>query len=262
VDEHSHAAAVIEAHIEIGVVVSTAEQYLGDGKRRILVLRPRSDLPELVADPLRPHRAASRALREARARHIPYDFAMDPRDHGALFCSEVASAAYEAVGIELWPGQSSISSAGIAGWLADFGVRHFETQEPADLEYDPKLRVVAEWRDPEGLFLDHADNAVVDVLLEDAEAGAELAYDRAKLPLARVLKAWSLLLNAFGRPGPLPEGMSATAALRMERFARDHAVLRERLLSLAAGFERERGYRAPYWELVRLARAARESARQ
>src|SRR5262249_20987651 len=108
-------------------------------KRRILVLRPRHDLPALLADPLLPHAAAKRALQQARTQHIPYDFAMDARDHGAEFCSEVASAAYEAVGIELWPGQSSISSPGIAAWLASFGVRHFETQEPADLEYDPQL---------------------------------------------------------------------------------------------------------------------------
>ena len=36
-------------------------------------------------------------------------------------------------------------------WLAAFGVRNFITQEPSDLEYDPQLRVVAEWRDLETL---------------------------------------------------------------------------------------------------------------
>ena len=36
-------------------------------------------------------------------------------------------------------GISRISSPGVARWLAAFGVRRFETQEPSDLEYDPQL---------------------------------------------------------------------------------------------------------------------------
>ena len=260
VDERTGVASVIEAHIEIGVAVSTADAYLADPKRRILVLRPRADLPALAADPRLPHEAASRALREASARHIPYDFAMDARDHGAQFCSEVASSAYEGVGISLWPGPSRISSRGAAAWLAAFGVRHFETLEPSDLEYDPQLRVVAEWRDPENLFADHVDDAVVDVMLEDAESGKTLPYDRAMLPFVRVLKGWSVLSNLLGRAGPVPEGMSATAALRNRSFVRDHAAIRARTLELAEAFRREKGYRPPYWDLVRLARSARASA--
>jgi hypothetical protein len=249
-------AAVIEAHIERGVAVSSAAEYLGDRKLRILVLRPRADLSAIAADPMLPHRAATAALAEARARHIPYDFAMDAADPGAQFCSEVASAAYVHCGVHLWPGGSSISSPGIAAWLSAFGVRHFDTQEPSDLEYDPQLVCVAEWRDADALFEDHIDNAVVDVLLERAEAGAGLAYDVAALPLARVAKG--LLLEALGEVGPVPDGMSATAALKNQRFASDHGELRARLSVRAEEFQREHGYRAPYWELVRLAREARE----
>lgn len=256
VDEKTGAGSVIEAHSESGVVIATIEQYLYAVKLRILALRPRADLAELALDPQLPHRAACQALRAARERHIPYDFAMDPREHSAQFCSEVASAAYEGFGVELWPGMSSISSPGAASWLAAFGVRNFEFQEPSDLEYDPQLRVVAEWRDPEALFQDHVDNAIVDARLEEAEKGARLRYDWPMLPIVRLLKGWSMMLNAFDRVGPVPEGMSATAALRNRRFVRDHAAIRDRLLIRVTEFERQQGYRAPYYELVRLARGA------
>lgn len=256
VDESTGLGSLIEAHSESGVAIATLDQYLESVKLRILALRPRADLAEIVADPLLPHRAACEALREARERHIPYDFAMEPRDHSAQFCSEVASSAYERFGVELWPGLSSISSPGIASCLAAFGVRNFEFQEPSNLEYDPKLRVVAEWRDPETLFQDHVDNAIVDVRLEEAEKGTGLSYAWPMLPFVRVLKGWSLILNAFDRIGPVPEGMSATAALRNQRFNREHAEIRERLLVRTAEFERERGYRAPYPELVLEARQA------
>jgi hypothetical protein len=248
------AARVIEAHIERGVAVTAPPDYLGDGKRRILLLRPRADLPAVVAEEMLPHRAAQGMLDEALARHIAYDFAMDAADPSRLFCSEVASHAYRLQGVRLWMGVSRISSPGLAAWLAAFGVRHFETQEPSDLEYDPQLTVVAEWRDTEALWQDHVDNAVVEVMLEGAEAGRRIGYRPLDLPGARVLKAWSAVENVFGGTGPVPEGMSAVAALRHRSFTRAHLEARQRLLDAAARFERERGYRPPYWELLRLAR--------
>ncbi len=257
VDARSGQPWVIEAHIERGVAVSSLADYLRDVKLRVMVLRPRADLPRLAADPMLPHEAAAAALAAARRGHIAYDFAMDFRDHSRLFCSEVASAAYESVGITLWTGLSHISSPGLATWLAGFGVANFETEEPSDLEYDPQLRVVAEWRDPDTLFSDHVDNAVVDAMLEGAEAGDPLTYPIALLPVARLAKAYSWLLNRAGAVGPVPEGLSAAAALRNREFTRTHAAIKTEVVRLAQEFTRRNGYRPPYWELVALARRAR-----
>ena len=257
VDETTHAVSVIEAHIECGVVVGPIEKYLTDTKLRIMALRVRADLTLLVADPMLPHKAATQAKREAMSRHIPYDFAMDYADPAEQFCSEVASAAYKPFGVKLWMGVSHLSTPGVTAWLSAVGVRHFETQEPSDLEYDPQLRVVAEWRDPETLFKDHMDNAVIDAMLERAEAGEKLDYNLWLLPTARLAKGWSVVKNWFGAVGPIPEGMSATTALRVDRLKQNHAALRVRLLEGVETFKTKRGYAPPYWELVRLAREAK-----
>jgi hypothetical protein len=254
VDERTRRVSIVEAHIERGVVISSVEDYLADAKLRVLVLRPRADLPAIVRDPLLPHRAAASALERARAGHVPYDFAMDRADPGKLFCSEVAADAYARHGVRLWMGLSHVSSEGLRRWLAGFGVRHFETLEPADLEYDPQLRVVAEWRDPEALRKDHHDNAVTEAMLEAAERGARLEHARALLPVARAAKALSVVLEATGRVGPVPEGMSATAALRNRWYGTVHAEVAARLGRRAAAFQAERGYPPPYWRLVGLAR--------
>jgi hypothetical protein len=253
---------VVESHIESGVGTSSAERYLEDTKLRILVLRLDPEHPALADDPALPHRAATRALEAARAAHIPYDFAMDHEDPGEMFCSEVASAAYAREGVELWRSLSSMSGAGLTRWLAGFGVRHFETLAPSDLEYDPQLRVVAEWRDRETLFSDHVDNAVLDALLEGAEAGDTLGYARARLPLARLAKAYSAALNLFGAVGPIPEGMSAATALRVERLRARHGRLRAGVERRAEAYRARRGRRPPYWTLLRFAReaAARDGA--
>jgi hypothetical protein len=256
VDSATRVASTIEAHIERGVVISSADEYLADKKLRILVLRPRADLPQLVADPMLPHRAATGAIERARREHIPYDFTMDYADPSHLFCSEVASAAYHDVGVTLWMGMSTISSPGLRRWLAAFGVRHFETQEPSDLEYDPQLVVVAEWRNPATLRQDHIDNAVIDAMLEGAERGDRLTYPWWQLAPARVAKAYSWILGRLGRIGPIPEGMSTAAALRNSAFSKREREFALQVSAEADSVDREQGYSPPYWKLLELAREA------
>lgn len=258
VDPATKEARIVEAHIEVGVVVSTAEQYLSDKKLRVMLLRPRANLPQIIKDPMLPHKAAEYAYKRATEGHVPYDFAMDYKDHTKLFCSEVASEAYERFGVNLWAGVSHISSQGLRRWLAAFGVKHFETQEPSDLEYDPQLRVVAEWRDPQALKKARLDNAVTEVMLEGAEKGDEIGYQRFLLPLSRIVKVYSMLLNWFGKAGPIPEGMSATTALRTQEYMDRHKAMEERLAVKAELFRKEHGYEAPYWVLVSLAREVKE----
>ncbi|MBU0985108.1 MAG: hypothetical protein KKA42_14635 [candidate division Zixibacteria bacterium] len=245
--------SIIEAHIECGVKVATLDDYLRDKKLRVMVLRLRRDLPVIEYDSLFADMAADLALQRARDGHTAYDFAMDFDDNSTLFCSEVASAPYKDLGLRLWMGLSHISRPGTREWLGAFGVRNFTTQAPSDLEYDPQLTVVAEWRDPETLFQDHVDNAVIDVLLDEADNGLELDYEWYKLPVARLMKAYSSLVNQFGGVGPVPEGMSATSALRNNWFSKQHAAIKGRLLEKAKEFEMTRGYRPPYWELISMA---------
>lgn len=256
VDSATGVATVIEALIERGVVLTTPEAYLADKKLRIMVLRLRSDLPALQGDPLLPHRAASRMLARARAGHIPYDFTMDYSSPEALFCSEVASWAYREEGVVLWTGLSTISRPGLGKWLAAFGVRHFETQEPSDLEYDPQLEVVAEWRDVDDLLRDRVDNAVIDAMLEGADAGDPLSYPPLALPLARVAKGWSWLVQRAGGRGVIPAGMPARAALQNRAFTSRQQAIAADVRDQVAVLERDRGYPLTYRHLVELARGA------
>jgi hypothetical protein len=254
VDSATSAISVVEAHIERGVVIATADEYIADWKLRIMVLRPRPDLPALKRDPMLPHRAATAMLNRARREHIPYDFAMDYGDPSRMFCSEVASAAYREQGVTLWTGISTISAPGLRRWLASFGVQSFETQEPSDLEYDPQLGVVAEWRDAASLYDDHIDNAVTDAMLEGAERGDELSFDWYTLPVARLLKGYSWMRQQLGGIGPIPEGMSASAALSNRTYTARHAALKSAVRAAADEWQAEHGYRPAYWTLVALAR--------
>lgn len=259
IDEQTHTFHTIESHIETGAVVSDLDTYLGDGKLRILVLRTRADLPAMQANPMLPHIAAREAYAEASGTHIPYDFEMNHEDPSKRFCSEVASAAYSDHGIALWQNLSSMSSHANSFWLASFGVTHFDTQAPADLEYDTQLRIVAEWRNREQLLRDHVDNAIVDALLEEADRGEPIHFSWWKLPGVRLAKAYSVVLNWVGKVGPVPEGMSASVALRAMALAERHARIRARLMHSVRAYREERNAMPPYWDLVDFARTATAS---
>ncbi|MEW5925418.1 MAG: YiiX/YebB-like N1pC/P60 family cysteine hydrolase [Candidatus Zixiibacteriota bacterium] len=254
VDDSTGEVSIVESHIEKGVAIASIDDYIRDTKLRVMVMRLRSDLPFMVSDPMLPHEAARYAMKRAGEKHIPYDFAMDTEEPSKLFCSEVVSDAYRHVGINLWTALSHISSPGVKAWLWAFGIRNFTFEEPSDLEYDPQLRVVAEWRDYETLFKDRLDNAVVDIMLESADHGEKLEYDWYMLPIGRVLKLYSSLLNQFGSVGPVPEGMSTTAALRNTWFSSRHSAAVEMLIIQADEFKKKNGYSPPYWEIVKLAR--------
>jgi hypothetical protein len=256
IDEKTNLVSIIESHIERGVTFSSIEEYLNDKKLRIMVLRLRSDL--IKDNPMLPHLATEYSLTEAKKKHIPYDFEMNIAESEKQFCSEVASSAYKKFGITLWSSLSTISSVGTRNWLAAFGVKYFETQEPSDLEYDPQLSVVAEWRDSETLYKDHLDNAVTDVMLEQADSGKVLTYDWYILPIGRMMKFYSVILNIFGAEGPIPEGMSAEAALKNVDYSETHDQIKSKLIFLADQFKIQKGYKPPYWELVNLARQARD----
>ncbi len=256
VEEKTNKPYLIEAHIEKGVAVSSVEQYVNDKKLRFMVLRLRSDLPVMQNDSLLAHKAAKAAYEAALRRHIPYDFKMNFYDSSAMFCSEVASYAYKTKGVELWQNISTISSAGVVNWLHDFGVENFVTQMPSDLEYDPQLSIVAEWRDPETLYKDHIDNAAMDALLEKANDGQTISYNHWMLPVVRLIKAWSWIKNQLGKEAMIPEGMSATRALKNQTFVAMHKAVRDKVQEQSGRFLKDNGYRPPYWQLVKFAQAA------
>lgn len=253
IDRETKIPYLVEAHIEKGVAIATLDGYLKDKKLRFMVMRPRADLEQILADPLLPQKASSYIFNESQTRHIPYDFKMDYYDASAMFCSEVGSYAYKQYGINLWEFESTISSKGIGDWLSNFGVSHFVTQMPSDLEYDPMLSVVAEWRDKETLFQDHLDNAVMDALLERANAGEQLGYNIWMLPVARVVKAYSFLLTTIGKEGAVPEGMSAVTALKNNDFVERFKKCKTATALKIEAFMEQNNYLPPYWQLVRLA---------
>lgn len=96
----------------------------------------------------------------------------------------------------------------------------------------------------------------MDALISKADAGVQIGYNHWMLPIARVIKGLSWLQNKLGYPGVIPEGMSATQGLKNEYFVNLYESLSKKTLLAAQQFEKEKGYRPPYWQLVKIAEQA------
>ncbi len=257
VDERTGTATVLESLIERGVVLTPAAEFLKEKRYRLLLLRLRPGSPVLQQDPLAPHRAASYMLDHIKAAHIPYDFSMNWNDESKMFCSEVAYHAYRTIGIDLWADKQKLESPGLIRWLGDMGMTHFTTIMPADLEYDPRLAPVAEWRNLEALSYDRLDNVTLDVLLEAAERGDHLGYSPLAVLPGGAIKLWSGLESVMGSTPTIPAGMSVGTALRVRSLIKVvHPKLRAAIAIADAKYRTEHGYPAPYWTLTAIARQA------
>ena len=248
INELNKNISVIESHIEKGVAIADSTAYFNDKKQRILVLRKRT-----ANDKSSSHKAADAMVELLSKQNIPYDFSMDFHDPAKMFCSEVASYAYRTQGINLWSVPSGISHPGAVAWLNNFGVQYFATQMPSDLEYDKEMMLIAEWYDRDLLWEDHVYNAAMDALYEQAKRGLKPEASRWLLPVARVLKGWSIIKNKLGYIGPIPEGMNASTALKNMWLTKNHEELVKRLKASSSEFQQAKGYLPPYWQLVKMA---------
>jgi hypothetical protein len=140
-----------EAHIEIGSITAPLVTHIEQGNSRTAIMRYHD---EKVA-----HEAAKYIFERVKkhqltGRNIPYDFAMDYQDHSQIFCSEVAFEGFEQKGVDI-PRHKSKLTQGTRTFLNKIGIpvddetiKTFKIFSPGDLEFDPRFKMVLEWRNP------------------------------------------------------------------------------------------------------------------
>lgn len=160
VDEKTGEKWMVEAHIEVGSIVTRFDDYRFDGKARAVQLR--------FHDGDLAHRAAKLIHDRVKVasdsgENICYDFAMDMADRNCLFCSEVVSVAFaigssERVQVPRFPSTITMKNR---DFVSRLGVAATRTFAPADIELDGRFKVVAEWRDLGKVNLLHEYDAIL-----------------------------------------------------------------------------------------------------
>lgn len=141
-----------EAHIEVGSFVSPITQNINQKNARSVVLR--------FQDSKLAHQASKMIFEKVKkkmlqGKNIPYDFKMKHKDHSDLFCSEIISYGFELAssGSLDVPYHKTYLQPGIESFLSMLGINNTKespiiTFAPADILFDPRFDIIAEWRDP------------------------------------------------------------------------------------------------------------------
>lgn len=136
---------VLESHIEIGSVATPFEEYFKDGKVRSVIYRyPDSKLAERAAQIM--YDKITKASQSGN--NIPYDFHLDMNDHSELFCSELIRQGFEeaskgSVMLPMFPSRFSMKNRNL---LQRLGSDREISFIPADIEGDPRIQYIGEWR--------------------------------------------------------------------------------------------------------------------
>jgi len=248
---------VLESVIGEGTNITPIRVFLQEHRHRLLLLRPRPDAPEVLKNPRLPCTASSSLHERLVRKKAPYDFAMNPDDPSALFCAEMVYLAYGEAGMVLWPARSRLDTPGIIRLLGPLGVRQFVTLTPQDLELDPRLAAVAEWRYIHALRKDRIENALIGALFGAAERGASFRAPPFLLAESRLIRGFSNVQSFLGFPPAMPEGMNPSSAARAAGFQKHiYPTLMLAISNKAEAFRRAEGYEPPAWVLAGFAKEA------
>jgi hypothetical protein len=146
IDEATQDISVIQAEIEIGVVVTPLDKYLAGGNVRVALYR----YPDATIAARAAKLMFDKVSAATRSGHkVPYNFSLDLSDRDELFCSQVIYQAYQlasdgAVKIPLYKSRLDHMRT---SFTSSIGVTATETYLPGDTEVDPRLEFIAEWRD-------------------------------------------------------------------------------------------------------------------
>lgn len=148
IDKHAR-QYVVEALIADGATYGPLYRALSHNLGRAVVFRhPDADLAHRAAETMFRHVRKSRSL---FGRHIPYDFSMELDIADRLFCSKLIRFAYAEAsdGGFVMPSFPTRFDRASKDFLERIGVTARETFAPGDMELEPGLEAVAEWRDYE-----------------------------------------------------------------------------------------------------------------
>ncbi len=234
-----------------GLYAIPADQLLAKPAGRRMVLRWRSDLPGIIANPTLAHQAASYGYQLSQTLALPYDYLMDPANYSALFATEALAYFYEGRQITLFDFVAPTDSAMMLP-LNRLGIHLHGQAVPAELFHQNTLQVVA-------LQLSGPQLKTRNLQLA-AYRKALLTLNDPSTRKIRWLLPWYRLVNFYdvvatwtGLPRQLPVNMAPETALAYDHIRSQANKILPQLTTRAEEFVRQNGYYPSFAELVLLA---------
>lgn len=162
IDDETNQQWAIDAVVDTGTRIRPLNFSLCEGLVRAIHLRhPDSKLAKTAARLLF-NRISSHHQRVGQP--IPFDYSLEMDRTGDVFCTKLIHAAFKEasagnVSLPSFPSHLDMKNRDFVDWA---GISTRRTFAPADLELEPQLDVVAEWRDPEAIHNVRLQDALMD----------------------------------------------------------------------------------------------------
>lgn len=215
VDPASGAISVIEAQIEEGVKIRSLQDYLKEGYVRSALFR--------FNDPGVAANAASQMYHRALGaitlgNPIPYDFQFNLADASELFAAELAYRSYydASQGTVVLPLYTSAINKMHREFINELGIdkngQATQIFVPADIEVDPRFKLIGEWRDLGRVSESQIKDEVITMMyvwMEKYHYVLErTAQDKFKGSIAWELRRWPVFSRLFQNQFPKNMPMS------------------------------------------------------
>ncbi|MCB0494919.1 MAG: hypothetical protein KDC79_02175 [Cyclobacteriaceae bacterium] len=235
----------------LGLQSVTLETFLDNYAPNGMVLRIRADLPEVIDKPQLPVLAADALYKMSESGKYKYDYQLDLDTWNYLYDWEMLNDVYKQYNLKLGT-EKKLSNTLTIRIGSDKLIK-----EPYELEYDPKLLIVGEWYNTKTLYDKRILTAATSSIILSAKKMEFV--NPLLLPLYRLEKAYSMILNQFGFKGPIPQGISAQNQMALNALHKKQKQTVKELNNELAKFEKEQKHKATYLKMLQSAKEIKRS---
>jgi len=234
-----------------GLHIVSTSNFISRPFSKVLQLRLRDDLPELISNPGIPHQAAGFIYDLAKEDNIDYDFTFNPLNRNSFCETGLFRFAYEDHNINLITSYSPVNNVYIYG-LNRLGIRNKIRATASEIQFQHSIEVVGQQLSGEGIKSRNLEMAasIASLTIIDAKLMKSLRW---RLPYYRILKGCSSIANLFGKNSLIPNGMAPESAVIHDYINTRKKELLPLLINEAAQFESENQYFPTYGMLCEMA---------
>jgi hypothetical protein len=238
------ASVIYLDHIK-GLSIMPIEEFVNEHAPNGIIIRLRSDLPDILRNPNLPSLAALNMYEMTLSGSYKYDYHFDSESHDYIYDWELISLAFDSQGLTIDANSFRRSASSI-----HIGKRKTHLT-PSEIEFDHRFIIAGEWYSSDLLYKNRLLTAATTAIIEHQDKSEFL--NPFLLPGYRVLKAYSMFIGQFGFQEPIPSGITAQTQLVFNALQYKQNELITQLEEELVVYEKKRNHKATYLKIIQKA---------
>ncbi len=238
-------AEVVYLDVLNGLISTPIKTFIDKIAPSAVVLRLRGNILDLLGKPNLPALAATTIYNMANTGAYKYDHRFDAESHNHLYDWEFINMGFRKHNFSIDANEIIGSNYSIHVGGQNSHLNAFE------LELDHRFIIVGEWYNTQMLYNNRLLTAATVAITNNKKSNDFLIAF--KLPVYRILKAYSILVSSLGFSPPIPDGISAQTELIYCGLGKHQKILLKELAKEISIYEQKQNHRATYLKMLQKA---------